>query len=84
MTIFVLVPGAGGQAWFWHRLVPELRARGHLAIPVDLPAGDETAGLAAYADTVVRSVDVSGPVTVVAQVHGRTDRTAGLRPSRRP
>lgn len=26
---FVLVPGAGGQAWYWHRVVPELEARGH-------------------------------------------------------
>ena len=25
---FVLVPGAGGRAWYWHRLVPELQRRG--------------------------------------------------------
>lgn len=70
MTTFVLIPGAGGQAWFWHRLVPELRSRGHAAIAVELPAGDDSAGLAAYADAVVRSVDVPGPVTVVAQSMG--------------
>jgi hypothetical protein len=23
---FVLIPGAGGSAWYWHRLVPELKA----------------------------------------------------------
>jgi hypothetical protein len=23
MTTYVLVPGAGGAAWYWHRLVPE-------------------------------------------------------------
>src|SRR5690348_12348497 len=56
MTIFVLVPGAGGQAWYWHRLVPELRARGHEAIAVDLPAGDDAAGFAEYADTVVAAI----------------------------
>lgn len=70
VTTFVLVPGAGGQAWFWHRLVPYLKAGGHRAIPVDLPAGDDTAGLAAYADTVVRAADGAGPVTIVAQSMG--------------
>ena len=70
MTTFVLIPGAGGQASFWDRLVPELRSRGHAAIAVDLPAGDDSAGLAAYADVVVRSVDIPGPVTVVAQSMG--------------
>jgi pimeloyl-ACP methyl ester carboxylesterase len=56
MTTFVLVPGAGGQAWFWHRLVPELRARGHEAIAVDLPAADDDAGIAEYVDTVVAAI----------------------------
>lgn len=70
MTTFVLIPGAGGQASFWDRLVPELQARGHAAIAVELPAGDDSAGLAAYADAVVRSVDIPGPVTVVAQSLG--------------
>ena len=35
--MFVLIPGAGGAAWYWHRVVPELRARGHEAVAVDLP-----------------------------------------------
>jgi pimeloyl-ACP methyl ester carboxylesterase len=56
MTTFVLVPGAGGQAWYWHRLVPELRARGHEAIAVDLPAADDSAGFAEYADAVVAAI----------------------------
>lgn len=56
VTTFVLVPGAGGQAWYWHRLVPELRARGHDAIAVDLPAADNGAGFAEYADTVVAAI----------------------------
>lgn len=46
MTTFVLIAGAGGQAWFWHRLVSELRSPGHVAIAVQLPAGDDSAGLA--------------------------------------
>jgi pimeloyl-ACP methyl ester carboxylesterase len=56
MTTFVLVPGAGGQAWYWHRVVPLLRARGHEAIAVDLPATDDRAGLAEYADVVVSAI----------------------------
>ena len=70
MTTFVLVPGAGGSAWYWHRLVDELGRRGHDAIPVDLPAGDDAAGMAAYADAVVAAVGDRGPVVLVASSMG--------------
>jgi pimeloyl-ACP methyl ester carboxylesterase len=70
VTTFVLVPGAGGQAWYWHRLVPELERRGHRALAVDLPAGDDTAGLAAYTDAVVQAIGSHGPVVLVAQSMG--------------
>ena len=56
MTTFVLVPGAGGQAWYWHRVVLELQARGHVAIAVDLPAADDGAGFTEYADAVVAAI----------------------------
>ena len=59
MTSFVLVPGAGGSAWYWHRVVPLLQARGHPAVAVQLPAGDDGAGLAAYADAIVAA---AGPL----------------------
>src|SRR5918998_5633999 len=52
---FVLIPGAGGEAWYWHRLVAELKRRGHDAVAVELPAGDDGAGWAEYAAAVVRS-----------------------------
>jgi pimeloyl-ACP methyl ester carboxylesterase len=71
MSTFVLVPGAGGQAWYWHRLVPELRARGHEAIAVDLPAADDGAGLAEYADAVVAAIgDRRGGLVLVGQSLG--------------
>jgi pimeloyl-ACP methyl ester carboxylesterase len=70
MTTFVLVPGAGGAAWYWHRLVDELERRGHEAVAVDLPADDGSAGLAAYADAVVRAVGSRSPVVLVAQSMG--------------
>jgi hypothetical protein len=41
--MFVLIPGAGGVAWYWHRVVPLLREAGHGAIAVDLPGDDERA-----------------------------------------
>jgi pimeloyl-ACP methyl ester carboxylesterase len=70
MTTFVLVPGAGGSAWYWHRLVAELERRGHEAVAVDLPADDESAGLTAYADTVVAAIGARAPVLLVAQSMG--------------
>ena len=67
---FVLIPGAGGEAWFWHRLVAELSRRGHAAVPVDLPAGDDTAGWAEYADAVVAAAAGARDVVLVAQSMG--------------
>ena len=42
---FILIPGAGGSAWYWHLVAPKLQERGHEAIPVELPAADDRAGL---------------------------------------
>lgn len=70
MTDFVLVPGAGGDTWYWHRLSAELERRGHRALAVELPAADEEAGLDAYADTVVEAIGRRSPVLLVAQSMG--------------
>src|SRR5579872_3521608 len=70
MSVFVLVPGAGGAAWYWHRVVPELRARGHEAVAVDLPGPDESAGLPEYADAVVAAVGSQHDTVLVAQSMG--------------
>ena len=67
MASFVLVPGAGGMAWYWHRTVPLIRAAGHEPIAVDLPGDDRHAGLAAYADIVIRSGTERSDVILVAQ-----------------
>lgn len=67
---YVLIPGAGGQAWYWHRLVAELRRRGRSALAVDLPAGDDTAGLAEYVQAVVTAVGDRTGLVVVAQSMG--------------
>jgi pimeloyl-ACP methyl ester carboxylesterase len=69
-TTFVLVPGAGGDAWYWHRLVPELERRGYRAMAVDLPSGDDDAGLAAYADAVHAAAEGAQSLVLVAQSMG--------------
>lgn len=70
MATFILVPGAGGAAWYWSRLVPLLEAAGHDATAVDLPADDDTAGLEAYADRAVAAIDGRDDVVLVAMSLG--------------
>jgi pimeloyl-ACP methyl ester carboxylesterase len=67
---FILIPGAGGLAWEWHRLEPELRALGHDVVPIELPAGDDSAGLSEYADTVVDAMGERSGIVLVAQSFG--------------
>ena len=67
MASFVLVPGAGGMAWYWHRVVPLIRAAGHEPIAVELPGDDRHAGLAVYADIVIRAIAERDDVVLVAQ-----------------
>ena len=68
--VYVLVPGAGGSAWYWHRLEPELWRRGHEVIAVGLPAADDAAGLPEYADAVVQAVGRRSNLVLVAQSLG--------------
>lgn len=70
MATFVLIPGAGGVAWYWHRVVPLLESARHEAIAVDLPGEDENAGLSTYADLVVEVIDGRSDVVLVAQSLG--------------
>jgi hypothetical protein len=69
-SAFVLVPGAGGDAWYWSRVVPLLRAAGRDAVAVDLPAGDEDAGLDDYADVILAAIGDRRDVALVAQSMG--------------
>lgn len=66
MSTYVLIPGAGGSGWYWHRVVPLLQQAGHEAIAVDLPGPDPHAGLPEYTDLVVSAVDGRGDVVLVA------------------
>lgn len=71
MTTFVLVHGAFGSAAELSPVIPELEARGHRAIAVDLPCTDPRATLDDYARTVVGAMaGITGPVTVVGHSAG--------------
>jgi pimeloyl-ACP methyl ester carboxylesterase len=70
MGPFLLLPGAGGASWYWHRIVPELRDAGHTAIAVDLPGADPSSGLPEYVDLVLDAAAGRGEVVLVAQSMG--------------
>lgn len=70
VTTFALVPGAGGAAWYWHRVVPLLERAGHEAVAVDLPGDDPEAGLPEYAALVLDAVAGRDDVVVVGQSMG--------------
>lgn len=70
MATYVLIHGAASDGWYWHLVVPELRARGHDTVVPDLPCDDDAAGLAEYADTVVEAIGGRTDLVVVAQSLG--------------
>ena len=70
MSTYVLIPGAGGAAWYWHRVAGLLQAAGHEAIAVDLPGDDPAAGLPEYSGLVVDAIGGRDDVVLVAQSLG--------------
>lgn len=66
----VLLPGAGGAAAYWDKVVPLVEAQGHEAVAVELPADDETAGLPAYVEVARAACGDAADVLVVAQSMG--------------
>ena len=88
---FVLIPGAGGSAWYWHPVTPLLSATGANVVAVGLPAADDSADLSTYADVVCAGpADLDGPVVLVAQSMGAftapvaVDRLATRNPGSSP
>jgi len=67
MATYVLLHGSGSNSWYWHRVAPELRSRGHDVVAPDLPIGDESAGLVEYADAVRAAIGERRDVVLVAQ-----------------
>lgn len=70
MATYVLIHGASSDSWYWHLVVPELRARGHDVVAPDLPSDDDSAGLAEYTDVVVDAIGDRTELIVVAQSMG--------------
>jgi pimeloyl-ACP methyl ester carboxylesterase len=53
VATFALIHGAWHGAWCFERLTPELEARGHQVVAVDLPGDDPAATFETYANRVV-------------------------------
>jgi pimeloyl-ACP methyl ester carboxylesterase len=70
VSCHVLIPGAGGAAWYWHRVIPLLQEAGHETIAVDLPGADEHAGLPEYTRQVVSAIGDRDDVVIIAQSLG--------------
>jgi pimeloyl-ACP methyl ester carboxylesterase len=75
---FVLIPGEGGSAWYWHLVAPKLQERGHEDVAVELPAADDRAGLPQYAAAVVRAIGNRDPKHVVLVAQSLAGFTAPL------
>jgi thioesterase domain-containing protein len=71
MATYVLIPGAGGESWYWHLVVPLLEAAGHRAVAVELPAREPDAGLDDYVAAALDAVGTpEGDTVVVGQSLG--------------
>lgn len=70
MSHYVLIPGAGGAAWYWHRVIPLLEAAGHTAVAVDLPGDDPSAGLPEYVELGLAACAYEEDIVIVGQSLG--------------
>jgi pimeloyl-ACP methyl ester carboxylesterase len=67
---FVLIPGAGGSAWYWHLVAAALQDHGHQVTAVALPGADESAGLPEYARLTEVAIGGRRDVVLVSQSMG--------------
>jgi len=67
MATYVLLHGAGSDAWYWNRVVPGLEGLGHEVIAPDLPCDDEEAGLGDSVSVVLDAIGDRRGVVLVAQ-----------------
>jgi len=65
-----LLPGACHGPWCWERVTPELEARGHTPVAVDLPCDDPEAGFGRYVDVTLEALLGAGDVVLVAHSLG--------------
>src|SRR5436305_3178727 len=67
MATYVLLHGAGSDAWYWHLVIPLLRDRGHEVVAPDLPCDDDSAGIDDYANAAVDAIGGRKDLVLVAQ-----------------
>lgn len=84
MATFALVHGAWHGAWCWERLTPELEARGHRVVAMDLPSDDPAATFDDYADVVIAALAGDGADDIVLVGHSLAGLTIPLVASRHP
>jgi pimeloyl-ACP methyl ester carboxylesterase len=70
VSAFLLIPGAGGMAWYWHLVEQRLRDAGHGVIALDLPGEDPNAGLTAYVNLASSAASSRKNLVVAAQSMG--------------
>ena len=70
VATYVLIHGAGSDAWYWHLVVPRLAALGHDVVAMDLPCDDDNAGQDDYVQTVVDAIGDRRDLILVAQSLG--------------
>ena len=70
MRTFVVIHGAGDSSWSWHLVADELRARGHVVIAPDLPAGNDAFTLDDYTEHVVAQIGDHDHITVIGHSFG--------------
>ncbi len=83
-AIFILIPGAGGDPWYWHSVAPKLVQHGYEVVPVAIPAADDSAGLPEYADAVVEAIADRDPARLVLVAQSLAGFTAPLVCTRLP
>ena len=82
MSMFGLVHGGGFGAWCWGRVIPELEARGHGAVTVDLTPDDQAAGAVRCAEVVARAFAAFDDLVLVG--HSLAGLIIPLVPARHP
>jgi pimeloyl-ACP methyl ester carboxylesterase len=83
VTTYALIHGGHHGAWCWDFLRPELEARGHDAVAVDLPAEDPAADVSRYVQVAVDELAGRGDDVVVVG-HSLGGLTAAVVAARRP
>ncbi|UJA19935.1 alpha/beta hydrolase [Thermoleophilia bacterium SCSIO 60948] len=74
MSCFAIAHGAGGSAWEWHLVGPELERLGHEMVAIDLPSENDAATFDDYADQLAGAV--AGRTDIVAVGHSLGGFTA--------